>query len=481
MLYPNSSPGTIDQLKYYYGNKLIAVNDDVAGSNWDDFTDNGLIIIPNPNIPDEWEFKYDNNGNLVSDKNKGIISINYNHFNLPISINHAEDSRVEYLYDPLGNKLRQSYYKRGRIEKTTDFVGNFVYENGTLAWVMNNEGRIVEMERESYSPEFHLKDHLGNVRVVLKPVEHEVLVQQVNSYYPFGLNIKGLTANATDILHKNEYLYNGKMHQDEMGLNWLDYGARFYDPVLGRWHSVDPKAEKYKFLSPFNYCTNNPIRFIDPKGEEIAEGSMDEWNRRKGAVEDKKKSLEKKYDNAKSEKKKEKVLNRLNELNSSLNGMAMMEDSKDFTFHLNSDAIEPKLSTIDNKNINVNYAGSTSSFVHESKHGEQLCLGDLNFAKNSKGNYEQGNKYGVSDEVDAYKAEFAFSNNLIFNYFDPNSKEAYNLSKSKSNDDLYHYFDVQIRDFNSINPATVSTMRENGKLLYPKSEDKNKSIEWKNN
>ncbi|MBK7173649.1 MAG: hypothetical protein IPH84_10560 [Bacteroidales bacterium] len=270
LLYPNSSPGTIDQLKYYYyGNKLIAVNDDVAGSNWDDFTDNGLIIIPDPNIPDEWEFKYDNNGNLVSDKNKGIISINYNHLNLPISVNHAEDSRVEYLYDPLGNKLRQSYYKRGRIEKTTDFVGNFVYENSTLAWVMNNEGRIVEMGRESYSPEFHLKDHLGNVRVVLKPVEHEVLVQQVNSYYPFGLNIKGLTANATDILHKNEYLYNGKMHQDEMRLNWLDYGARMYDAVLGSWNVVDPLAEKYPSMSPYNYCADNPINVIDPDGKDI--------------------------------------------------------------------------------------------------------------------------------------------------------------------------------------------------------------------
>ena len=208
---------------------------------------------------------------------------------------------------------------------------------------------------------------------------------------------------------------------------------------------------------------------------------MQEWSRRKGEVEDKKKSLEKKYDNAKSEKKKERYLNRLNELNSSLNGMAMMEDNKDYTFHLNSNAVNPDLSTLDNKNVDVNFAGSTASFVHESKHGEQLCLGDLNFVKNSQGKYVNGNKYGVSDEVEAYKAEFAFSNNLTFNYFDPNSKEASVLSKTKSNDDLYHFFDVQIRDFNSINPTSVSTMRERGELLYPKSIDKNKSLEWINN
>jgi len=60
-------------------------------------------------------------------------------------------------------------------------------------------------------------------------------IRQVNAYYPFGMNIRGLSSNNRGIIEqRNEYQYNGKMYQDEIGLNWYDYGARFYDAVVGR-------------------------------------------------------------------------------------------------------------------------------------------------------------------------------------------------------------------------------------------------------
>jgi RHS repeat-associated protein len=74
------------------------------------------------------------------------------------------------------------------------------------------------------------------------------------------------------------FSFNGKEKDNETygEGNAYDFGARIYDPRLGRWLSLDPLQAKYPSLSPYNYCADNPIYFIDPDGKKILINYIDE-------------------------------------------------------------------------------------------------------------------------------------------------------------------------------------------------------------
>ncbi len=150
--------------------------------------------------------------------------------------------------------------------------------------MQTEEGRAIK-SGGNWNYEYTLTDHLGNSRVSFDQNSAST-ARQTDDYYPFGLRINGAVVSSP----KNKYLYNKKELQDETGQ--YDYGARFYDPVVGRWGSVDPSAENDASYSPYNYGFDNSVRFTDP------DGRWPDWGDIKAAARSFANHIDKALDNA---------------------------------------------------------------------------------------------------------------------------------------------------------------------------------------
>ena len=158
-----------------------------------------------------------------------------------------------------------------------------VYGNDNkLLHILTPEGTVSRTEGSAgtnYTYNYFKKDQIGSTRAVLSAVGNTLQNVQSTDYYPFGL------AYSTNNLNKNKYLFSGKELQDaSIGgtiLGLYDFGARQYDPVIGRWMSIDLLANKFPDVSPFVYCLNNPINLVDLYGLEPIEDSTDTnwWNK----------------------------------------------------------------------------------------------------------------------------------------------------------------------------------------------------------
>ena len=251
-----SAYGLLDNLTYTLtGNQLSCVEDAVSTAAYGTNTAfvNGASAAG--------EYAYDANGNLTKDLNKGITDIQYNVLNLPSTVSFSDGSTITYTYGADGTKLR-TVHKIGSTTTTTDYCGNVIYENGTQKLLLTEEGYINLTGTQQYH--YYLKDHQGNNRVV---INQSGTVEETNHYYPFG-GVFGTAGNT------QPYKYNGKELDTKKGLNWYDYGARHYDAALGRFTTNDPLAEKYYSMSPYTYCADNPVKFIDPNGMEYAPGDL---------------------------------------------------------------------------------------------------------------------------------------------------------------------------------------------------------------
>jgi|GEM_PF-145211 len=268
------------------------------------------------------DIAYNGNGSLIMDGTRYITKIEYDNGNNPIRIQFDNGNVTKYVYAITGEKLRTIHYtalpnihvEMGKIyadiERTylsadsTDYRlnGQLVMENGHIKKVLFDDGycqatgcdkylfkplvdgntpkgwkwvkfqmrmkkwrEAVEREKlkDCFTAYFYIKDHLGSIRQV---VSTETGIDQVNSYYPFGIPYH----KEWDIAFL-KYRYNGKEFDMMHGLNTYDYGARQYNPILPIWDRVDPLCEKYYNVSPYMYCLGNPVKLVDLDGAEPTE------------------------------------------------------------------------------------------------------------------------------------------------------------------------------------------------------------------
>ena len=257
--------GLIDNLSYNYhdsevSNKLKRVTD--ASNNIAGFKDGANQTE---------EYTYDANGNMVTDKNKGITAITYNHLNLPTLVSIGGGT-ISYLYDATGVKQR----KVVSTGTTTDYAGNYVYEKPqggteTLQFFRHAEG-YVSVENGSYKYVYEYKDHLGNTRlsytdangngsidVTSNPLTTEIVKE--SNYYPFGLEHQGYNSNINGV--ENDYeQFQGQEWTEDLSLNIHEWKYRISDPAIGKFWQVDPLAEDYSYQSPYNFSEN---RLIDSR------------------------------------------------------------------------------------------------------------------------------------------------------------------------------------------------------------------------
>ena len=240
------SGSTINDLAYTYdGNRLTSLSDgDVQSQN----------------------YAYDVDGNMTFDGRTGM-SLTWNDLGLVKKVSLNDTDLVNYSYLADGTKV-------SALDGDGDgllYLGSLIYRktgsNISLESAGFAGGRFVARETEddgkTMVPMFHVTDHLGSVRAVVDGVSGEVV--EANDYYPFGSRWD-VAADLKD--DTNRFRYNSKEEQFNFGTPYIDYGARQYDPVLGRWFAQDPLSEKYYSISPYAFCGNNPVAYVDLYGRD---------------------------------------------------------------------------------------------------------------------------------------------------------------------------------------------------------------------
>ena len=305
----------IDQLNYRYfnnSNQLRRVNDNYAGTNTDGFIDGDNI---------DNDYAYDDNGNLILDKNKNITNIEYNFLNLPTRVVFSQAGEINptvnfqqvlYKYDATGIKIEKRIEDIGVVlnGEIIEYCENFVYKrqiaNGQeddysiLEFFMHPEGFVEPIVGESLPPVtigfnyvYQCKDHLGNIRASISDFDKDGHIDilrngvdidgdngvpqfdneiiQTKNYYPFGVEHNYGNASPLSLISGRDHIfqtYQGQEFTKEFGLNWHEWKYRMSSPELGRFWQIDPLSEDYYFNSTYAFSENRIVDSVELEGLE---------------------------------------------------------------------------------------------------------------------------------------------------------------------------------------------------------------------
>ncbi|WP_083629196.1 DUF6443 domain-containing protein [Tenacibaculum agarivorans] len=259
-----TSFGTMDNLTYTYdsGNKLLKVTD--TGNKTYGFKDG-------TNTGND--FSFDANGNQIKDLNKGITSVIYNHLNMPteIKFNNSNTKKINYTYTADGTKIRKITNDNGSIT-TTDYNGEYVYENNTLKQITQPEGYL-EPNGSSWKYVYRYTDFWGNTRLSYADDNNDGVISQSEirreqNYYPGGLEHKGYNTVLRGVKN-NLKTYQKQEFTEDLGLNTHEWRYRVSDPATLRFWQVDPLAEDYMYNSTFAFQENKLGMGIELEGLEL--------------------------------------------------------------------------------------------------------------------------------------------------------------------------------------------------------------------
>ena len=306
-LMQNGDYGAIDNITIGYdGNKLNSI------------TESAVPVLYNNSMDvkkSSSDIKYNSNGSLVYDGTRGITNIKYDNNDNPIRIQFENGSVTKYIYSAEGHKFRTIHYSAvenihvsigddyddiedeylsvdstdycldGIVQFSNNHFSRISFAEGYLSAKYVKGPNLMKPIRksgesdESYSArlqewirrmrtkrmvlayKYYNKDHLGNIRQV---VSESGTIEQINNYYPYGMPYYDKIAMINN--NNQPFKYNGKEFDIMHGLYTYDYGARQYNPVVPTWDRTDPLCELFQNVTPFAYCHNNPVNYIDING-----------------------------------------------------------------------------------------------------------------------------------------------------------------------------------------------------------------------